>query len=491
MAETSQTGKRSLMAYLAEIWERTATYFVPAEMAQDRDQSNRARMFLISHTIGPVLGNSVPIALFAFDPTPHVDVLILPLSISLFWVFPFLLRRGVDYNILVVLSVINLNFAVLWSCFHYGGVSSPTLTWILIIPMLSLFYVGGERKLQPYLLAVTTLSIAVFFFAYFFLDPPPNDISDAAMVGLGTVSTIATLCYVATMAIYYARVFDAGVDLEIEAKRRRAMADDLRRAVAQAQRAGSAKSEFLARMSHEIRTPLNAIIGYGQLLKEEAEDAEDELMLEDVARILDAANYLVRLINMVLDLSKIEAGRMRFDIASHHLRDLLEGAVEKRQDLIEEQGITVTLDIEEGLETVETDENRFLQIIDSILENALVHAHARTVTLSASSTALSDGSGAFRVAIADDGKGIAPKALETVFETFATAESASDGRFGGTGLNLTVCHRLCRAMGGNIGAESTQGEGTTFALVLPIAAAEEAAPVLAVPTADGEAQAAA
>ena len=121
------------------------------------------------------------------------------------------------------------------------------------------------------------------------------------------------------MAIYYARIFDAGIALETEVRRRRETTDELRQAVAKADRAGAAKAEFLARMSHELRTPLNAVIGYSQMLKEDATGEADAMMREDVERIHDAGQYLLRLVNMILDLSKLEAGRMKFDQRSHSL----------------------------------------------------------------------------------------------------------------------------------------------------------------------------
>lgn len=464
----TETESLSIFARLALTWQGVADYFVPRHLAKTKEKSNRARMFLISHTLGPVMGNSVPIALYAVDPTPGYGVAVLALSISLFWLFPFLLRAGLGYNKLVLLSVINLNFAILWSCYHYGGVASPTLTWVLIIPILSLFYVGGERRLQPWLLAVTSAMFGLFFFAYIWFQPPPNDIPETAMLALGAVSTIATLCYVATMAIYYARVFDSGVDLENEVKRRRALADELRRAVARAHRTGSAKSEFLARMSHEIRTPLNAIIGYGQILQEEAEELEDKMLGEDVARILDAAHYLVRLVNMVLDLSKIEAGRMKFDQKPHKISTLVETAISAREESIAEHGSQLSVHMETARKMVEVDEHRFLQVADSILENAIVHTEAGEITITIRTLVTADGQEMFRVAIADSGKGIPPETIGTLFQTFATGENAADGRYGGTGLNLTVCYQLCRAMGGTIEVESEMGRGSVFTIVLPV-----------------------
>ncbi len=451
---------------VAALYRRLIDHFLPESLCGNREAANQARMFLVSHTMGPFLGGTVPLALFVFDPTPHYDVAILALSILSFWIFPFLLRRGVAYHRLVILSVINLNFSILWSCYHYGGVASPTLTWVLIIPILSLFYVGGEKRYQPHLLAVTGIAFTLFFLLYLVFPQPENDMPNAAMLGLGAVSTIATLSYVATMAIYYARIFDAGVDLEREVERRRHMSDELRKAVIAADRASSAKAEFLARMSHELRTPLNAIIGYGQILREDALDNADDLLLQDVERILDAGHYLLRLINTILDLSKIEAGRMRFNLQVHRLKPIVEAAVQAHAEEIQSHGITVSIEVEPGLDTVEIDDTRLLQVLDSVIENAVRHSAGGEIRLSAIQ-GIAHGRRTFSIIVDDTGCGIEPDVLPTLFKTFATSRHAANGRYGGTGLKLAVCSKLCQAMGGDITAASTFGEGSTFTVTLP------------------------
>ena len=253
---------------LAARYQRLIDYFVPKSMLHDREASNQARMFLISHTMGPVLGNSVPIALYFVDPTPGLNILVLALSITAFWIFPFLLRRGVNYDKLVIASVANLNFCIFWSCYFNDGVLSPTLPWVLIIPILSFFYIGGNTRLQASLMGIFAGSFALFLVLYYSTNPPSNDIPTIALIILGVVSTVAALCYVATMAIYYARIFDAGVELENEVRQRRRATDELRAAVVAADRISLHKAEFLARMSHELRTPLNAVIGYSRLIHE-------------------------------------------------------------------------------------------------------------------------------------------------------------------------------------------------------------------------------
>ena len=241
---------------------RFVDWFIPAEIAADRESRKQARMFLISHLFGPFIGNVVPGALYVFDPTPGFDVAVLTASITAFWVFPFILRAGARYNFLVLLSVQNLIFCILWSCYFYGGVSSPTLPWVLTIPLLAFFYLGQSSSLRLVVLGLFAANLAAFCALYLLgHSVPENDMAASALQGLGIVSTVAASLYVTMMAFYYAKILASGVELEGEMKRHLATATELRRATAEADRASAAKAEFLAQMSHELRKPLNAVIG--------------------------------------------------------------------------------------------------------------------------------------------------------------------------------------------------------------------------------------
>jgi signal transduction histidine kinase len=267
------------------------------------------------------------------------------------------------------------------------------------------------------------------------------------------------------MAIYYSRIFDAGMALETEVRRRRETAEELRKAIAEADRAGSAKAEFLARMSHEIKTPLNAIIGYSQLMREEGL-GNDPAAQQDVIRIHDAGLYLVRLINMILDLSKLEAGRMQFNVERHSLRQVLTTVIDDHRAAMAVNQNTLVMDIDVELGEVDIDAGRLQQVVGAVLENAAEHTHNGLVTLIARRAVGTDNT--FNIRIADTGKGIEPETLKTLFDAFQTTRDAASGRFGGTGTNLTVVHRLCRAMGGSIHAESLVGTGSTFTVTLPV-----------------------
>ena len=455
------------MKNLTARYQRLIDYFVPDSIRGDREASNQARMFLISHTMGPILGNSIPILLLLIDPTPGLDIAVVVLSVTAFWVFPFLLRRGVDYNTLVITSVMNLNFCIFWTCYFNGGVLSPTMPWVLLIPILSFFYIGGNSRLQGKLMSVFVGSFATFLILYYATTPPTNDIRQDALVALGVVSTIAALCYIGTMAIYYARIFDAGLELENEVRRRRQATDKLRAAIVAADEAGLHKAEFLARMSHELRTPLNAVIGYSQILKEDALESDDLQMRDDVERIHDAGQYLMRLINDILDLSKIEAGRMQFTVDTHQLTDILHEATSQVRPAMRAAGNTLELFIETPECDVATDNQRLLQIIGAILDNVPAHAPGAHVELRCRPASIEQPNDGYEISVRDNGGGIPPERLATLFESLLDQRDAAASKYGGTGLNLTVVHKLASAIGCDLSVDSTVGGGTCFTILVP------------------------
>ena len=285
-------------------------------------------MFLVSHILGPFIGNVVPLALYVLDPAPGYQVAVLAVSITVFWIFPFVLRAGAPYNPLALVSIQNLIFCILWSCYFYGGVTSPTLPWVLVIPLLAFFYLGSSKSLRLIVMAMFAANLAIFSGFYLFGYPIKNELPIAAMQGLGLVSTVAASLYVAMMALYYAKIQASQTELESEMRQHMATAAALRLATQEAERAGAAKAEFLAKMSHELRTPLNAVIGYSQILLEDAEDDGDSESVADLNKIHTAGQHLLKLVNEVLDLSKIEAGKMELDLEQIDLAGLFGEIVE-------------------------------------------------------------------------------------------------------------------------------------------------------------------
>src|SRR6202163_871473 len=165
--------------------DRFVNYFIPAEIAADRDARNRAHVFLVSHILGPFIGNVVPIALYVFDPAPGYEVAVLAISITAFWIFPFVLRAGVPYNPLALVSIQNLTFCILWSCYFYGGVTSPTLPWVLVIPLLAFFYLGSAKSLRLIVMVMFAVNLAIFSTFYLISFQIKNDLPVTAMQGLG------------------------------------------------------------------------------------------------------------------------------------------------------------------------------------------------------------------------------------------------------------------------------------------------------------------
>src|ERR1700677_918044 len=140
--KAAQVMKTKFAAMVAAL-DRLVNYFIPPKIAADRDARNRAHVFLVSHILGPFIGNVVPIALYVLDPAPGYEVVVLAISITAFWIFPFVLRAGAPYNPLALVSIQNLTFCILWGCYFYGGGKGPTTGWGGGHPRVAVFYFGS------------------------------------------------------------------------------------------------------------------------------------------------------------------------------------------------------------------------------------------------------------------------------------------------------------------------------------------------------------
>jgi len=256
------------------------------------------------------------------------------------------------------------------------------------------------------------------------------------------------------------------------------MSGDLGRLYRQIEAANQNKSEFLANMSHELRTPLNAIIGFSEVLLEKMFGELNDKQVEYLQDIHTSGHHLLTLINDVLDLSKIEAGRMELDLASFDLGELLESATMLVRERAGRHGLTLALDVAQGLGVWVADQRKLKQVVINLLSNAVKFTPAGgSVTLRArnveSSTARAgaDGSGV-EIAVIDTGVGIAPDQQALVFEEFRQAAGDHLGKTEGTGLGLALAKRFVELHGGTIRVESEPKKGSTFAFVLPRRAVE-------------------
>ncbi|MCA9852897.1 MAG: GAF domain-containing protein, partial [Dehalococcoidia bacterium] len=222
------------------------------------------------------------------------------------------------------------------------------------------------------------------------------------------------------------------------------------------------KSEFLANMSHELRTPLNAIIGYAELLEEEATDLGDEDYLPDLARIQSAGQHLLTLISGILDLSKIEAGRMSLFLEDIDIEKLVAEAQAIVAPAVEKNRNTFVVECPENIGTMYADVVRVRQVLFNLLSNAAKFTEDGTVTLRAAR----DGENV-TFAIQDTGIGMTREQVDKLFEAFSQASIETSRKYGGTGLGLALSRDFCRMMGGDITVESEEGTGSTFTITLP------------------------
>ncbi|MFW6053241.1 MAG: response regulator [Persicimonas sp.] len=238
-------------------------------------------------------------------------------------------------------------------------------------------------------------------------------------------------------------------------------------------RANHAKSTFLANMSHELRTPLNAVIGYSEFMIEEMQDEGEELYVPDLERILTAGRHLLTLINDILDLSKIEAGKVELDVSSFELSELLDDIDATVRPLAQKNNNELTLELGDELSGTQdghaaemrSDITKIRQILFNLISNACKFTNDGEVTVRA--TAQSGGE-AVRFSVSDSGVGMTEDELERVFKAFQQADASTTRKFGGTGLGLAITRHYCRMLGGSIDVESTPGEGTTFTVILPL-----------------------
>ncbi len=259
-----------------------------------------------------------------------------------------------------------------------------------------------------------------------------------------------------------------GVPVEVDGRKVGAMAlyhdiTDLLAARQAAESANAAKSQFLASMSHELRTPLNAILGYSEMLQEDAAEKGDEAVIPDLGKIHSAGTHLLTLINDVLDLSKIEAGKMELYLETFEVRPLLETVVTTVQPLITKNGNRLDLEAPDTLGTIHADATRVRQVLLNLLSNASKFTERGTITLSARRAA-----GEIVFAVRDTGIGMTEEQLGRLFEAFAQAEATTAAKYGGTGLGLAISKKFCEMMGGSVAVESAPGVGTTFTVRLPV-----------------------
>jgi PAS domain S-box-containing protein len=250
--------------------------------------------------------------------------------------------------------------------------------------------------------------------------------------------------------------------------------EELEQANIQLKRFDELKSTFLANMSHELRTPLNSILGYTDLILDRVDGEITDEQEKSLTKVQKNAKHVLTLINDVLDISRIESGRMELDLKPVNIKDLIGETVSALDPLIHKKGLALETACDEGLPLVHADPDKVRQVVTNLVDNAIKFTSEGRVTVQAKASEIGRGEGGpprfVEVCISDTGKGIRKRDLNRLFDKFRTLDTLAATQYKGAGLGLSICKGLVEMQGGTIWVKSTYRQGTTFCFTLPVEA---------------------
>lgn len=292
-----------------------------------------------------------------------------------------------------------------------------------------------------------------------------------AIQAAGSTEAVTVECsrdFEGEAVFYEARIVPIGTDQHIVLVRNNTdqhlAREALQHAAAAAEAANKAKSHFLASMSHELRTPLNAIIGYSEILEEELESFEDASLLQDIQRIHSSGRHLLELVSDILDLSKIEAGRMEVHATEFDVRDLVDDISSTVAPSISRNENRLDVRVPSDIGSMRSDIMRVKQVLLNLLSNAAKFTEKGEIRLEVCPR---DGNRELSFVVTDTGIGMTPAQMSRLFMAFTQVGDDPSRKYGGTGLGLVLCRRFCEMMGGDVGISSEPNVGTTATVVLP------------------------
>jgi signal transduction histidine kinase len=359
-----------------------------------------------------------------------------------------------------------------------GATIGSLATCYIKIVFLALIWLGSPAppELNPHVQAAIMTLLALTALTGLYLDRKSHGSNLPLVIGI-----VGVILIVGTLYIYYkpeieftgylilivAVFFNQNTQLKKLNRTVAAMNAELADRAREAEQATGAKSRFLANMSHELRTPLNAIIGISEMLHEDAVATGSVEDIKSHERIVRAGKHLLDLINDILDLSKIEAGRFELETGPIDVTELLSDVEMTVRPLAEQRGNELVISHDSDIGVVQGDALRVRQALLNLASNACKFTEQGRVGIEAVRDESDEGD-CVRFIVTDTGIGIAAEDLDNIFEEFSQVRDAG-GKFGGTGLGLTISRRLCNLMGGDIMAESTPGSGSRFTIRLPAA----------------------
>lgn len=436
-------------------------HFIPLSVQVQPDAHRRARMFMLSHVFGPFLGNVIPLYLhFILNIEMDYRFWIFFASITVFWLYPIALRATQRYQLLAFISIQNLNFCILWACYSYGGVYSPFLSWALIIPLLSFFYLPATGLIRNAILAQIVVSLGIFAaLVVTGFQFPTVDLRQFEVIGI--ISTLSAAVYVVMMALYFANVFREQRAFEQELGNLVATTDHMIALTAAAQQAAIAKADFVASMSHELRTPLNAVIGYSQLLLEDATGEAEEEFSRDVQRIHQAGSHLLHLVDDILDFSKLDAGKMVSQPTEGSLANCFDGI---SFEIAEKSGTVLKIIYEDSSnqKLLTADWHTVRKALQHLVYGVVDEQYSGDLELRAKVSR-----DCIVMRVLDPRIGIARTDTESLFDIFSDGSDASATKYGNVGIAFALSLKFAQLIGGAISVNVDSEGRREFTMTIP------------------------
>jgi signal transduction histidine kinase len=415
----------------------------------DPSVRRRARTFIPLVSVMVATSTLSTIGMIFAQPSPFIQVqwMMVVTAVLSNLVAITLARRGLMDAAGFVSGGVSLIAFLISNTLHHELVTATG--WFFGIGvMLASYAMEPKRLFWMWLFAQTCLTIS-----FRITGPPTFGVPDMWEPTMG-----ALLLFISLASYLHARATELVFQQQIQGAR------DLELARHAAEQANRAKSAFLANMSHELRTPLNAIIGYSELLQEEL--ADDPSTIQDLQKIHTSGSHLLTLINDILDLSKIEAGKMEVITETFPLDDLISQVASTTAPLVERRHNHLTLDIHPSCASITTDRTKLRQILLNLLSNAAKFTSHGTITLHAHRVSQTSSPDLIELHVQDTGIGMTPDQLDRIFQEFEQATKHTSKEYGGTGLGLALTRRLTHLIGGEVDVTSAPEQGSTFRITI-------------------------